>query len=165
MAVTVRETPSIPRILVAGLIASIVMGMWEMVVEQLIGNGFWAPVVYIAATVVRSLQQVAAPVPFDLVGVVLGLMGHMMNSVILGVIFALIVSRFATSVLPTVLSGMVYGVIIFAIMWFGVLPAINPVMLHLNAPVFLIGHLMWGVALGLVLAWGRVTHALTIKTA
>ena len=145
-------------IVLGGLVASMVIGMWEMVLEQFIGNGFWSPVVYIAATVLRDLQGVATPVPFGLIPVVLGLMGHMMNSVILGIIFALIARRLAGT--PTGLAGLgaVYGVVVFLAMWFAVLPLIDPVMLRLNGLVFLLGLMMWGIGLGLVLGWTAGTQ-------
>jgi len=43
--------------------------------------------------VLRGLQAVQAPVAFNFWGVVLGLMGHMMNSIILGFIFAALFAR------------------------------------------------------------------------
>ncbi len=140
----------IRRIVGAGLIASVVMGMIEMLSEAAFGAGFWSPVVFIGATVLRSLQSVQVPVPFILVGVVLGLMGHMMNSAIFGLIFAGLFSRAARSRLGLVIAGAIYGLVIFGIMWYGVVPAIDPVMLKLNATVFAFAHFMWGAALGLL---------------
>jgi hypothetical protein len=49
------------RVLGAGLVASIVMGMVEMVFEATAGPGFWSPLVFIAATVLRPLQSVPIP--------------------------------------------------------------------------------------------------------
>lgn len=141
------------RVVLGGLVASVVMGMWEMILEQFIGNGFWSPVVYIAATILRDLQNVTTPVPFDLVAVVLGLMGHMMNSVILGIIFARLAPRFTTSQSGLVGLGVVYGILVFVAMWFAAVPIIDPVMLRLNALVFFLAHVMWGIGLGLVLGW------------
>ncbi|MBI5878758.1 MAG: hypothetical protein HZB53_13995 [Chloroflexi bacterium] len=136
--------------LVPGLGASLVMGMWEMMIEAVVGAGFWAPVVFIAATVVRNLQGVAVPVPFDLVAVVAGLMGHMMNSVIFGLIFTFFIAPRARARGGQITAGMVYGAVIFALMWFIVAPLADPVMLKLNAAVFFLGHLMWGAVLGLL---------------
>ncbi len=141
---------NIRRTVGAGLIASVVMGMIEMLSEAAFGAGFWSPVVFIGATVLRSLQSVQVPVPFILVGVVLGLMGHMMNSAIFGLIFAGLFSRAARSRLGLAIAGAIYGLVIFGIMWYGVVPAIDPVMLKLNATVFALSHLMWGVVLGLL---------------
>ncbi len=139
------------RVLWAGLIASIVMGMIEMVYEGVAGAGFWSPVVFIAATILRGLQSVQIPVPFDLAGVVAGLMGHMMNSVIFGFIFAAIVGRSTMSRAALVGAGIVYSLVIFAIMWYIVVPTVDPVMLKLNGTVFAIAHIMWGAVLGLLL--------------
>ena len=138
------------KLLGASLIASLVLGMWEMMVEALIPNGagFWSAPTHIAATIMRNLQSAARPVPFDLVAVMAGLMGHMMNSVILGLIFAFVIAPRIKSLVGQAVVGMVYGGIVFAAMWFVVLPIIDPVMLNLNAVVFFLGHLMWGVALG-----------------
>ena len=75
-------------------------------------------------------------------------MGHMMNSVILGLIFTFSIGPRLTSLGRQIAGGIVYGVVIFAAMWFVVLPLVNPVMLNLNAAAFFVGHMMWGAALG-----------------
>ncbi len=49
-------------------------------------------------------------------------------------------------------------------MWFGIVPLVDPIMLKLNGLVFVISHMMWGAALGLVLGW-RPTGALTPQAA
>ena len=138
------------RSLVPGLVAGMVIGMWEMVVEAIIGAGFLAPLVFIAATVLRNLQGVAVPVPFDLVAAVVGLMGHMMNAVIIGLIFAFLIAPRVHSLGGKVVAGIVYGVLIFAMMWFVVLPLVDPVMLKLNVATFFVGHMMFGAVLGLL---------------
>ncbi|MBI3760837.1 MAG: hypothetical protein HY260_03115 [Chloroflexi bacterium] len=149
---TARPSFSV-KLLIAGLVASLVLGMWEMILEAIVGDGFWSPVVYIAATVLRGLQTVTAPVAFNLLGVVLGLMGHMMNSVIFGLIFAYLIAPRAKSLVGQIVAGMVYGVVIYLVMWFVVLPLVDPVMLNLNAFIFLLGHAMWGIALGAINYW------------
>jgi len=141
---------NIRRVLVAGLVASVVMGMIEMIYEALAGTGFWSPVVFIGATVLRGLQSVRIPVVFNFWGVVLGLMGHMMNSLIFGLIFATIVARAASSRGGLVVSGAIYSLVLFFVMWYVVAPAIDPVILNLNATVFALAHIMWGAALGLL---------------
>ncbi len=138
------------KLLIAGLIASMVMGMWEMIMEAVLpgGQGFWSAPVFIAATVLRDLQGVASPVPFDAMGVILGLMGHMMNSVVLGIIFAFWIAPRLPSLGGQIVTGMVYGVVIFMVMWYGILPLIDPVMLKLDPIIFVLAHAMWGGALG-----------------
>lgn len=151
---TTRTTLSV-RWIGAGLIASLVMGMWEMMVEAIIPNGagFWSAPTYIAATVFRNLQTVAHPVPFDLVAVTAGLMGHMMNSVILGLIFALLIAPRTKSLVSQAIAGMMYGAVVYVVMALAVVPLVDPVMANLNAVVFFLGHLMWGVALGALTFW------------
>ncbi len=70
-----------------------------------------------------DLQGSANPIPFYVVALVPGLMGHMMNSVILAVIFGLIVMRLALSAAGTIGLGMTWGVAVFAMMWFVVVPS------------------------------------------
>ncbi len=143
---------NIGRVLGAGLVASLVMGMVEMMYEAMGGAGFWSPVVFIAATVLRNLQSVPVPVPFMMMPVVLGLMGHMMNSMILGLVFGWIASRSGMSRGALVGAGVLYALAIFVIMWYLVVPGIDPVMLKLNGAVFAIAHMMWGAALGLLVS-------------
>lgn len=146
------------RVVVAGLVASIVMGMVQMLYEAVAGAGLWSPVVYITATIFRDLQSVARPVPFLFLPVFLGLMGHMMNSVILGAAFAALVGRRVQGPVPLAVAGMVSGLVVFLAMWLAVLPVIDPVMLRLNGVIFALAHLMWGGTLGLVLGWDLRTE-------
>ncbi len=153
----------IRRVLARGIVASLVMGMIEMIYEAIAGSGFWAPVVYIGATVLRGLQAVQAPVAFNFWGVVLGLMGHMMNSIILGFIFVALFARGSRARSTLVTSGAVYGLAVFFVMWYLVVPAIDPVLRQLNATVFAVAHIMWGAALGLLAGVGE-EPALQVKT-
>jgi hypothetical protein len=76
------------RVLFAALMAGIVMGMLEMLFEALARSGFWTPLVFIGATLQRDLQTLTPPAPFLAVAVALGMMGHLVNSVLVGVVFA-----------------------------------------------------------------------------
>ena len=149
-AVSVSRPSFTWRVLVPGLVASLVLGMWQMIVEAIVGAGLWSPPIYIAATLLRGLQGAGSPASFDLAGVGLGLMGHMMNSVIFGLVFAFLIGPRLPSLGRQIVAGLVYGVAIFAAMWYIVLPLVNPVMLNLNTGVFFLGHMMWGAALGAV---------------
>ncbi len=151
---------SIQRILLAGIIASLVLGMLEMLYGAITGLGFWSPVVFIAATIVRGLQSVGTPMEFQALPVLLGLMGHMMNSVLLAFVFSWLISPRLRGVSALAAGGVVYGLIVFVVMWFGVVPLVDPIMLKLNAPVFALSHMMWGATIGLVLGW-RGAGALT----
>jgi len=149
---------TIRQILLGGIIASLVIAMWEMVVEAILsdGAGFFGPVLAIGATLVRDLQGSGNPIRFDLLAVVLGLAGHMMNSVVLAVVFGLVVSRLQLTAALTVAAGAAWGAMVFVVMWFIVGPAIDPLLSNLNGPVFFLGHLMWGATLGLL--WTRLAE-------
>lgn len=138
------------KILIAGLVASIAMAMLEMIYEGILGVGFWSTPVFIAATILRDLQTVATPALFAFFPVMLGIVGHMMNSVVLGIVFVLAFNRFLNSPTKGAITGMVYGLIIFTVMWLMVLPLIDPVMLKLNPTVFALSHVLWGAVLGLM---------------
>ncbi len=139
---------SMKKVFVAGLIASIAMAMVEMIYEGIWGVGFWSAPVFIAATVLRDLQAVPIPVSFALVPVLVGLAGHMMNSVILGMIFVMLLGKHLTTRIQGVSYGVMYAIIVFLLMWFAVLPAIDPVMRALNPFVFVLAHIVWGAVLG-----------------
>ncbi|MEO8511701.1 MAG: hypothetical protein ABI534_10750 [Chloroflexota bacterium] len=145
---------SVRAILISGLVASLVMGMWQMIMEAVLpsGAGFFGPLIAMGATVVRDLQGAANPLPFDLGAFILGAAGHMMNSVILAAIFGLLLGRYVGGWVAGLVIGMVYAVAVFVVMWFVVVPLVDPLMLNVSGVVFFIGHLMWGAALGLLWA-------------
>jgi hypothetical protein len=147
--------------LLVGLVAGMIYGMLEMVIEAVIGHGFWSPLHYIASVFTLGRDTDAS---FAFFPVVVGLMGHIMNSVLLGLLFALVISRLVSTPLGLVVAGMVYGGIIFAVMWFGLLPLIDPAMLRVNPVGFFVSHLMYGVVLGAGLAWLR-RSALVVQPA
>lgn len=143
-------------ILIGGIVASLVIAMWEMLVEAVLpgGAGFFGPPIAIGATVIRDLQGSQNPIPFDLGALVLGLAGHMMNSVVLAAVFGLAVGRRGLTTSGLLVAGVAWGVMVFGAMWFVVVPIVDPLMLNLNAAAFLAGHVMWGAALGFL--WARV---------
>lgn len=143
-------------VVIAGIAASLVIGMWEMIVEAVLpdGAGFFGPVVAIGATVVRDLQGSSNPIPFDGAAFGVGLVGHMMNSIMLAAVFGLVAAGFVHEGGRLIVAGILYGVVVWAAMWFVVLPVVDPLMLNLSGLVFLVGHLMWGAALGFL--WSRV---------
>lgn len=154
------------RQIVGGLVSGMVYGMWTMIVEAILHAGegivvgFFSPVVYIAATVLGgfgnpNFYPAGKLPPADPIAIILGLMGHMMNSVIFGLIFFAIVNRVASNNAARLVAGLVYGVAIFAAMWYVALPIVDPVMLRVNFLGFLAGHMMYGIGLGITANWKR----------
>ncbi len=147
------DTPAFDRrILLAGLVAGMVYGMMEMVIEAVIGQGFWSPLRYIAS--VFTLGRDTDPT-FALVPVVVGLMGHMMNSAIFALLYAQVISPQIHVRAGLVTGGLIYAAAIFVLMWFVVLPVIDPAMKLVNGVGFFASHLMFGLVLGAGIAWLR----------
>jgi hypothetical protein len=132
-----------------------------MVAEGIAGAGFWSPVVFIAATVERELQVVPVPVPFLPLPVVLGLAGHLINSIMLTAIFAFLVAPRHGDGDALVLAGILYGLGAFAVLWFGIVPLVDPVFLKINAPVFVVAHIAWGATLAILLTRGHLPRLLS----
>jgi hypothetical protein len=124
-----------------------------MIIEAVRGDGFWAPLRYIASVFTRGADTDPS---FSLIPVLVGLMGHMMNSIILGALFAVAVWRLRRATAITLMvGGMMYGAAIFAVMWWGILPAIDPAMKIVSGAGFFITHLIFGMMLGLSVAAAR----------
>ncbi|MDE3230240.1 MAG: hypothetical protein KGO05_10190, partial [Chloroflexota bacterium] len=127
------------------------------------GMGFLAPLYAIAATFNPTWAMTKG---FDLVPVVVGLMIHMMNSVIFGLLFALLLRWIAPRALALPISavaGMIWGLIVLGVNQSLVLPALDKPLLSATNGVFgwwLLSHLMFGVALGAIAGamLGRSAH-------
>lgn len=107
----------------AGLTAGVLMGLAAMLREYATGLGFFFP-----------LQQIAAVLfGFEaLVGggwvIFSGLLIHLLVSAILGSIFGAIMGSRALNRNDALLGGLIYGVVVWFVMSFLVLPWANPAM-------------------------------------
>jgi uncharacterized membrane protein YagU involved in acid resistance len=100
--------------------------------------------------VLRDLQTIAAPPSFGLVALLVGLMGHMLNAIVFGLVFSLLLAPRFRSLAGQTIAGAVYGVALYLLMWIVIGPLIDPVILRLNGLSFLVAHLLYGIALGAV---------------
>jgi hypothetical protein len=141
---------------IAGLIGGIVMAMIMMIVTAALGMGFLTPVYLIAATFHRDWAMTQG---LSIVPLLVGLMIHMVNASIFGAIFAVLLrSIFQRSigVVAAAGAGMFWGLLIFLVMTYAVLPRLDPAMAHAitnNSALliwWIVGHLMYGVVLGAV---------------
>ncbi|HEY6073235.1 MAG TPA: hypothetical protein VIV15_07570 [Anaerolineales bacterium] len=155
VALTAARSNSTIKWLAGGFAGGMAMAMWEMIAEGIIPNGagFWAAPSYIGATLLRNLQTLPRPVPFDALDLSAGVMGHMMNSLVFGLIFVWLIAPRFRSLAGQVIAGLAYSLVIFGVMWLAVVPVLDPVMMNLNAGLFLVGHMMYGIALGAVNYW------------
>jgi hypothetical protein len=148
------------RRLAPGLVAGFVFAMWAMVV------GIFTSTLWAAPQGIAQAIGIGSPGhDFQIVASVVGLMGHMMNSVILGVIFtAVAVGVLRLRGWGLLLAGMMYGVVLYAIMYDlvlrGILASTSASFLSANPEwSWIAGHLMYGVALAWLLAYGPLSRA------
>lgn len=130
----------------AGLIAGIVMAIVSMIVAASTGAGASMPLRGIAAALF-GVDALVGSRGILLVGLVI----HLAFSVVAGLVFAGIVGNVRTGVAFG--SGIVYGIIIWAVNTFGILPAINPTMSARSAMMpgsWFVFHLIYGGMLFLV---------------
>ncbi len=115
-----RPTFSLADGAIGGALAGIAMGMMSMVLFPLLGiGGFWQPLNLIAAVFDQEWGRIAG---FALLPTLLGMMIHMMNSVLLGLLFAWTASHSGGNV---ILKAMIASLVLWALMDFLVLPIVT----------------------------------------
>ncbi len=103
-----------------GLIASVAMAMAVMVLGAFDQGFFAAP-----SAIWAFWAGPSAYTPHTLsFSVVVGAMGHMMNSAVLGIVFAFVAARLVRpeGAAASILAGTTFALVVLAIMWKGVLP-------------------------------------------
>jgi hypothetical protein len=131
---------------VAGLIAGVLMAMWSMGYAAYQGLGFFLPLKLIAATFL-GVNAIIGGFWVLLLGVLI----HLSVSAGWGVVFGALARRLGVGA-STALGG-IYGLAVYLLMTFLVLPWIDPVMrarVEVTMTSFLIAHLVFGIALGLL---------------
>jgi hypothetical protein len=141
-----------------GLIGGLVFAMWAMIVGIFTSN-LWAPPQGIGQAVGIGHQGH----DFQIVPLIAGLIGHMMNSVILGAIFIAIALALRLHGGVLVVAGMAWGLIVYAVMFWvvlrGLLSASSGSFLSANPEwSWVVGHLMFGAVLGALVAYGPLAY-------
>lgn len=156
---------------VAGIVAGVVMAMFAMIAAMTYQDtGFFTPIYHIAATFTdptameTSMKQAMSGDLFYFTAgpAALGLAVHMMTAIAFGVIFALLATSFGLRRGVAPLIGVLYGLGVFALMSFAVLPIvadafgggepISDMPKMVGYTTFSLEHAIFGLALGLVLA-------------
>lgn len=118
-------------------------------------NSLWLPVNLIGATLVRHLQtaSLAELSAFNLAALLAGLALHMILSVGLGLVFALLLPTLPG---PVLLWSLTVGPALWVLASLLALPLIDPVMnQYVDRPSFFAAHFAYGLILGL---WFMRTH-------
>ncbi len=136
-----------------GLVAGIAMAM-VMMMLGLFDQGFFAA----PSSIWAFWAGPAAYHPRDLdISALLGAMGHMMNSIVLGIAFAFVVTRIIGpgGAGASIAAGMAFSLLALAVMWLAVLPlGANGDIVKGSAAIWIwaMGHAAFG-AVGGLLSW------------
>jgi uncharacterized membrane protein YagU involved in acid resistance len=135
---------------VAGFLAGAIMVVLSPILSVLNGITIWEPPRLIAATVLGSsaLDSTGFAVGPVLVGLVL----HMITSVVLGFIFGLVLNRvlhLTTDFGLPIYAGLVYGMLIFFVAYFVILPLVNPEFANYSMGPLIAQNVVFGIFLGI----------------
>jgi len=162
----------------AGVIASLVMAMYAMLAAYAKDTGFFTPLYHIAslltddADMMKSMmadQQGGDAFTFLFGPALLGAVIHMMTGAMYGAIFGLIASRLRLGLAALAGVGLVYGFLVFVVSAYIGLP-LAAAIFDSGDPIknmaemagwgtFIIEHLIYGAALGLLVAVARTKTA------
>jgi len=140
----------------AGIIAGIVMAVWAMTTSAITGAGFWIVPQLIAGMFYGPLTLVRGATT-----VVIGTLIHVVVSAGFGALFALMVGWRAGADGRMLAWGLAYGLAIWLVMSFGVLPLVNPTMsarVALTPVNWFFEHLLFGVVLAFFFEQMRATR-------
>ncbi|MGH2809225.1 MAG: hypothetical protein ACRDKT_18315 [Actinomycetota bacterium] len=182
-ATTDKPGRTVGRGVVAGILAGIAMAMFAMIAGATYQDtGFFTPMYHIAATFIDPIAMEASMKEamggnlfyFSAGPAALGMAIHMMTAIAFGVIFALLAIWWNLRGPVASLVGVIYGLGVFALMSFAVLPVvadlfgggkpISDMPEMVGYTTFGVEHVIFGLVLGLVLA-PRPEYAESPRTA
>ncbi|MBO27250.1 MAG: hypothetical protein CML61_00610 [Rhodobacteraceae bacterium] len=134
----------------AGLIAGLVFIVMEMVLVALVGGGSpLGPPAMISAIVLgpEVLPEQGTPPEFNMSVFLTGQIVHFVLSVILAVIFVLIVSRMTLGTGALIGIGVVYGIVVYLVNFYG-MTAIYPWFATARNAITFSSHIVFGAVLG-----------------
>jgi len=144
-----EQLPDIPGL--GGAIAGIGGGVAMMIAAALLstamGQDIWREPREIAIPFFGAAAQSGwAPIA-------VGTLVHFIVAALFGALFGIVSRRLLG--LPSdygaqVLAGLIYGMALWVLAYFVVLPIVNPALLDTYAPSFIIQHLVYGVVTGLI---------------
>lgn len=132
---------------VAGMIAAVVMALVAMIRAAAGGLGFWLPMKNIAA-LFYGVDALIGGAGAAVVGIII----HLIVGAVAGLVLGLLAGN-RLNVLTALIAGLVWGVVIWAVNTWIILPLVNQVMLDrvMTAPVWwLVYHLVFGGLLLLI---------------
>jgi hypothetical protein len=142
---------------VAGLGGGLAMAIAGAIISASLDGDIWVEAKQIA-TVVYGPSVAAAP-GFAAGPVIVGTLLHLIVAALFGTLFGIVTRRVLhlTSDFGTpLMAGLIYGMLIWLVGYFIVLPLINPLLRNgTYAPSFIVQHLVYGAVTGLLYTWLR----------
>ena len=137
----------------AGLGGGLAMTIVAALLTRALDQDLWLQPKVIAGLVLGS--SATAQAGFVAAPVLVGLLIHLAVSVLLGILFAIGMRRIAR--LPSdygvpEVAGLAYGLLIWLVAYFVLLPLLAPTLLGIYAPALLIQHIVYGTVAGLLYA-------------
>jgi len=144
-----------------GIIAGITFALFEMIVAAIIAGNFFGPLRMIGA-VALGPQALTPEVPLFNAAIV-GLLVHMVYSIIAGIVFALIaalINPLSSSATVLIISASVYGLLMWLVNFYLIAPSAGWVWFPERASQFWQGFVAHTFLYGAVLGWylGGVRH-------
>jgi hypothetical protein len=136
---------------IAGLVGGFVMSEIGAVVSLAAGGYPW-----LQDQLLATMLFGAAPAGF--LPIMIGKLLHLCIAMLLGLGFDLLVRRvfqMTSDFGMPLITGLAFGLSIWAVAYLLVLPSINPALLVTYAPQFVVQHLVFGLLLSVVHAWLR----------
>jgi hypothetical protein len=131
----------------AGIIAGLVFLILELVLVSTIGGDSpWAPVRMIGA-IALGQDVLPPPATFDLTAFIAAAIVHFALAIIYGTIFALVVDRAGWGPGTTVIAGLVFGLLLYAINFYG-FTAMFPWFAMARNEISILAHAVFGLVLG-----------------
>ncbi|HZR54072.1 MAG TPA: OsmC family protein [Streptosporangiaceae bacterium] len=126
-----------------GILGGLVMAIWLTSILWLTGTGFWTLLNLIANTFWR-----AAPLgpQFNVLAVVIGLVVHLLMSMLFGVLIAAAAWRLPAPRSLVIAAGALFGSVLWAVMQYGIWRAADPAAARVVTPwLFASAHLLFGL--------------------
>jgi len=142
-------------LVLTSLLAGLLMAVLQMALDWIAHGGLWRFPGTVAAVAFRSLQT-PGQFGFSILHIATGLASHVLVALALGGLFAKLASAIENNLhlstgdgVGNAIVGGAYGLGVFAVAWWGVLPHANPLMVAALQPtVFGAVHVVWGITLG-----------------
>lgn len=141
---------------IAGLAGGLAMAIAGALIGAVLGHDIWLEPKQIAS-IVYGPAAIAQP-GFAAGPVLVGTAIHFLVAGALGAIFGVVSHRLlhlTTDFGVPVYIGMTYGMLLWVVNYFGVLPMLNPGFAETYAASFMVQHLIYGAVTGLMYTWLR----------